>query len=320
MFYLKKMFALFSFIICGVSNISFSSDVEMADFNYHHRMKDVNIGVDTQESADDQEGMCAGCCMNRSSQICSGASSYAGLHGQIASRSCCSNIQTPCIPSLNDCCPNQESIVACQNSASLGYANLSNDCKMCLGFTLGGSVIAGIIFGILAVTGDGDFNNYHVINVANKPIALHIRGASYNCRDTYYTTDSKGKRTQHSVPKDCRRYVYPGDRITLRNYGHLTKLGAKLWDPLWDYEFGTYEHVTNEGLKDLDWVVHRPGRDLVFTRQSDQALLDSYTLREINDTCMDQVNATCVAQQADNFRSYHQETFAPAYQNLRGTR
>src|SRR3989339_191481 len=101
----------------------------------------------------------------------------------------------------------------------------------CAGVSLVGTCcVAGIIYGILAGVGVADYQKYTINNQVHKPIKLHFRGNSFYCYKTVHHTDSKGKTTTSRVQVDCTKVLYPGDRTTLRNYGHLTELGAYLYD------------------------------------------------------------------------------------------
>lgn len=179
----------------------------------------------------------------------------------------------------------------------------------CAGISVVGTcVVAGVIYGILAGVGVVDYQNYKIDNQAGKPINLHFRGNSFNCYKTVSNTDKDGKTTTKRVQVDCTKVLYPGDRTTLRNYGHLTELGAYLYDANWGSEYGWYGQVTNKGLKDLDWYVTKDGNSVAFNRHFEPV---------INET----------AQVGNDFRSYHNDTFldehtfasAPQYYNLRGS-
>lgn len=179
-----------------------------------------------------------------------------------------------------------------------GHNNEGICTSKCAGIGLGGTIVtAGVIYGILAGVGIAEYNDYHIINNVRKPISLRIRGNSYDCYNTRRHTDSKGHTTTSRVAADCKKVLYPGDRTTLRNYGHLTKLGAYFYDANWGYEYGTYQEVTHKGLKDLDWYVHNKGKKLVFTRNTPPA------------------NSTQTAAEA--YRSYSDNTTDASYHNLR---
>lgn len=252
------------------------------------------------------------------------------------SLSCCPNESCSSVRSIS-CCPQERMVCSpglsiVQNSVSRGcdkFSSMLNGERACCR-GVAGIVSLGVLFTILTVgTHDMVYNNYHIENETSKMLNLHYRGNGVNdCKKTVChrepkkcKTDADGQRTCsgggktcNQVSIDCTRTLYRGDRITIRNFGHLTKLGGRYCDSYYCYEYGRYKHVTNKGLKSLDWVVHNSKGKPVFTR------FDEYHNLTHAATQKHEVDASDVSYMAyTDEKNTMINTLQPAYYNLRGS-